>query len=78
MHFSTLLLAASGFTGFALAVPTAEAAAAAGYTWSVSKWFFCAQEDDTETYDYSFIIEGKRNGAIPKFKATCSGIQVGG
>lgn len=77
MRFTTLVVAASGLMGSALAIPTADAAAAAAaYNWSVSKWAFCADEDDV--YNYSFNIEGKKNGAIPKFKATCTGTQTGG
>ncbi|KAK5165918.1 uncharacterized protein LTR77_008842 [Saxophila tyrrhenica] len=73
MQLLPLALTAATLLTHALANPLAAAAPA--YKWSVTKWSFTRGQ---AAYDYSFTISGAAHGAIPAFKASCTGTQTGG
>lgn len=78
MQYLTLVLAIASLIvpGIAMPDPSFDLdTRAPQYTWTVTKWNFCHGNNE---YDYSFNVQGPKEGTTPGFKASCSGISQGG
>ena len=78
MQYLTLALAIAGFIAPGIATPNQGVdldTRASQYSWSVTKWNFCRGNSE---YDYTFNVQGPKQGTTPGFKASCSGITQGG